>query len=80
MPNNEKENHGKKPPGKKGWGTPQIKLMIDEHGQVISATHLNGNPLDDRDHDDPKGRKIVGDAVLATENWCQWRLIGGRWR
>ena len=52
-----------------------LKVHVNAEGEVVHAVDNAGNePLYG-----PEEKKRLTDAVLVTENYCRWRLIGGRW-
>ena len=60
--------------------SPVLKVLVDGNGRIVGAEDGFGNPLDEEDYEDSNGRRIDMDAVLATENWCRWKLVNGRWK
>jgi hypothetical protein len=58
---------------------PIIQIMVDGDGQVVDVKNLLGGPLTDNDYDPKEKRRLDKHAVVASENYCRWRLVGGRW-
>lgn len=64
---------------------PVLKVLIDGDGNVCSVTNMMDEKLTDNDYGNhpetgkPENKRIDQHGVLASENYCRWKLIGGRW-
>ena len=59
-----------------------LKVLIDAEGQVVDVKKKGSKgeeKLMDSDYSPDEKRRIDAVGVLATSNWCTWKLIGGRW-
>ena len=61
-------------------GAKKLKVWFDENGNALSAKDKNNKPLDDDDYHPGESKRIKSHGVLASENWCRWRLVDGVWK
>ena len=59
--------------------SPVLQVFVDGNGEVVKVVNMLGNPLEEIDYE-KESRKIDEDAMLATENWCRWKLVAGKWK
>ena len=61
-------------------GEKLIKVWFDSEGNAVSVKNKQNKKLEDMDYNPSEKRRIEDVAVLATNNWCQWRLVHGVWK
>lgn len=57
----------------------EIKVYFSKDGKAVRATTMDDKPLTEEDYGQKEEKRIVGDGLLASKNWCCWRKIGGKW-
>ncbi|MGA1865106.1 MAG: hypothetical protein ACMUHX_08595 [bacterium] len=60
--------------------SPVIQLFVDGNGKVVKVLNAMGEALTNADYAPNEQKRIDVDGVLASVNWCCWRLVDGQWK
>jgi hypothetical protein len=60
--------------------SPVIQLFVDANGRVVKVLNAMGEELTNADYAPDEQKRIDVDGVLASVNWCCWKLINGQWK